>query len=87
MDLYKMSLWELFLKGGPVMWPILLCSVFAFAIILEKFWHLHKIRINNQQFLSNILDKIKRHQIKEAPHDHGEVRESGLSDHRRRPCP
>jgi biopolymer transport protein ExbB len=66
MDLYKMSVWQVFLAGGPVMWPILLCSIFAFALILEKFWHLHKIKIDAQEFLSDILDKIKRHQIKEA---------------------
>lgn len=66
MDLYKMNLWQVFLAGGPVMWPILLCSIFALAIILEKFWHLHKIKIDEQEFLQGILDKIKRHQIKEA---------------------
>jgi biopolymer transport protein ExbB len=61
-----MSLWQVFLSGGPVMWPILLCSIFALAIILEKFWHLYKIKIDTQEFLSNILDKMKRHEIKEA---------------------
>ena len=66
MDLYKMSLWQLFLAGGPVMWPILLCSIFALAIIIEKFWHLHGIKIDTQAFLNNILDKMKHHQIKEA---------------------
>ena len=66
MDLYRMSLWQVFLAGGPVMWPILLCSIFALAIILEKIWYLHKIKIDTQEFLSSILDKIKRHQIKEA---------------------
>jgi len=66
MELYKMSLWQVFLAGGPVMWPILLCSIFATAIILEKFWHVHKIRIDTQEFLSSILDKMKRHQVKEA---------------------
>lgn len=66
MDLYRMSLWQVFLSGGPVMWPILLCSIFALAIILEKFWHLHKIKIDNQDFLSRILDKMKRHDSKEA---------------------
>ena len=66
MDLYKMSLCELFLKGGPVMWPILLCSIFALAIILEKLWQLHKIKIDTQAFLNNILDKMKHQQIKEA---------------------
>ncbi len=66
MDLYRMSMWQVFLAGGPVMWPILLCSVFALAIILEKFWHLHKIAIDTQEFLGKILEKMKRHEIKEA---------------------
>ncbi len=66
MELYRMSLWGIFVAGGPVMWPILLCSIFALAIVLEKFWHLHKIQIDTQEFLGNILDKMKRHQIKEA---------------------
>lgn len=66
MDLYKMSLWQVFLAGGPVMWPILLCSIFALAILLEKFLYLHRIKIDTQQFLSSILDKMKRHQIKES---------------------
>jgi len=66
MDLYKMGLWQVFIAGGPVMWPILLCSVFALAIILEKFWHLHKIEIDTRQFLDKILELVKHHKIKEA---------------------
>ncbi len=66
MDLYKMSLWRIFSAGGPVMWPILLCSIFAFAILIEKFFHLHKIKIDTQEFLSTILNKMKRHETKEA---------------------
>jgi biopolymer transport protein ExbB len=66
MDLYKMGLWQLFLAGGPIMWPILLASIFAFAIILEKFWHLQKIKIDTQDFLNKILEKMKRHEVKEA---------------------
>jgi biopolymer transport protein ExbB len=66
MDLYKMSLWQVFLAGGPLMWPILLCSIFALAIILEKLWYLYKAKIDTQEFLGAILDKIKHHQIKEA---------------------
>ena len=66
MELYKMSLWQILLAGGPVMWPILVCSIFASALIMERFWYLHKIDIDTEGFLASILDKIKRHQIKEA---------------------
>lgn len=66
MDLWKMSLWRLFLSGGPIMWPILLSSIFAFAIIIEKFWHLYKIKIDTQDFLSKILNKMKQHEVKHA---------------------
>jgi len=61
-----MTLWQVFLAGGPVMWPILLCSIVALALIIERLWYLHKMDIDSQEFLANILDKIKRHQIKEA---------------------
>ena len=66
MDLYRMNMLQVFLAGGPIMWPILLCSIFAFAIIISKFWYLHRIEIDAQDLLKKTIDNIKRHQIKEA---------------------
>jgi len=66
MDLYRMSLWQLFLAGGVLMLPIFLCSVFALAIVYEKFWYLRRIKIDLQDVLSSILERIKRNDIKEA---------------------
>jgi len=66
MDLYKMSLWQIFSSGGPIMWPIIFCSIFAVAIAWEKFWYLHKISIDTQEFLGKVLEKMKRHETKEA---------------------
>lgn len=66
MELYKMSLWQIFLAGGPIMWPILLCSIFALTIILEKWWHTRRIKIDTRDFLEKILGRMKHHQIKEA---------------------
>jgi biopolymer transport protein ExbB len=62
----KISAWQLFLAGGPVMWPILLISIFATAIIIEKFLYLKKIKLDARQLLDRILEKIKHGKIKEA---------------------
>lgn len=37
-------MWDYFLKGGPLMWPILLCSVAALAITLNKSWQYFRVR-------------------------------------------
>ena len=66
MDLYKMNLLQLFLAGGPVMWPILLCSIFALSISVDKFRYLRKISIDMQSFSEKIKEKMKRHDTKEA---------------------
>lgn len=66
MDLYKMSLWQIFLAGGFLMWPILICSIFALAIAFSKFFYLRSVTIDSRELLSNILEKMKRHETKEA---------------------
>lgn len=37
---------EYFLKGGIIMWPILLCSIVSFTIIIERLLFFRSIRIN-----------------------------------------
>lgn len=31
-------MWQIFLKGGPVMYPLLLCSVLVITITIERLW-------------------------------------------------
>ncbi|NLW59583.1 MAG: MotA/TolQ/ExbB proton channel family protein [Firmicutes bacterium] len=31
-------MWQLFLSGGPVMFPLLLCSIMVLAITIERLW-------------------------------------------------
>jgi len=36
---------ELFIAGGWLMWPILLCSVVAMTIVVERLWSLRLVRV------------------------------------------
>lgn len=52
--------------GGPVMVPLLLSSIFGFAIIIEKFAQFSKEELNTQTLLKNIFESIERQRLKEA---------------------
>lgn len=50
---------ELFEKGGIMMYPLLLCSVLAVAIMLERFWNLRRKRILVPEIIG-MLDRIEK---------------------------
>ena len=90
MNIWQMNLWKVFLAGGPVMWPILISSIWALAIAIEKLWYLRKIKINSTYFLRNILEKLKQQRIKEAIYDCdkafcpvGQILKAGILKHGR----
>src|SRR2546430_12743630 len=37
-------MWEIVRAGGPLMWPIILCSITGAAIVLERLWTLQDKR-------------------------------------------
>ncbi len=53
-------------KGGILMIPIILCSVLALAIIIERFYSLHRAQINTHAFMARIREVLKRNKIMEA---------------------
>jgi biopolymer transport protein ExbB len=59
-------MFELIQKGGPVMFPILLCSVVSLAIVIERFYYLYRSRIDTKTFMTNIERTVKRNKIAEA---------------------
>jgi biopolymer transport protein ExbB len=48
-------MFELFRAGGPLMWPLLLCSIVALTIIVERFWALSATSVAP----ADLVDKIK----------------------------
>ncbi|MFC1709260.1 MotA/TolQ/ExbB proton channel family protein [Candidatus Omnitrophota bacterium] len=53
-------------KAGPVIIPIILCSMFGLAVAVEKKWQLHKAKIDTSKFLGDILKTIRKLNINEA---------------------
>ncbi|MFH1846154.1 MAG: MotA/TolQ/ExbB proton channel family protein [Candidatus Omnitrophota bacterium] len=59
-------MWGLIVKGGPLMFLILLCSVIAFAVVLERLWHLYRAKINTEEFMEDIDETLRRNKIIDA---------------------
>ena len=59
-------MWEFMQKGGPIMWPILLCSVIAFAIVIERLVRIRQEQIDTKSFMEQISKSLKRNKIMEA---------------------
>jgi len=57
---------ELIRSGGLLMLPILLCSVIAIAIIIERFWTLNSARIAPRNALAEVWGKLRNNQLDAA---------------------
>jgi biopolymer transport protein ExbB len=55
-----MSMLDLMLRGGPLMWPIALCSIIAAYVIVERWIVLRRAQIDGRQFMAK-LRSIYRH--------------------------
>jgi len=59
-------MYELFLKGGIIMYPIAFCSVLALGIFLERLWKLREKKVIPKDFLIEVEDLISRRKLHEA---------------------
>jgi len=57
---------DLILKGGPIMYPIILCSVLAFAIAIDRLFHLYRAKIDTRKFMDEIANTLRRNKIMDA---------------------
>jgi biopolymer transport protein ExbB len=58
-------MFELFRAGGWVMWPILLCSVAALAIIGERLWSLQRKFVAPPNLLAQVQQWLARKELDE----------------------
>lgn len=61
-----MNLFSIFLKGGFIMYPILLCSIIALTVIIDRYIVLRKAKINVPAFMVRIRGLIKKRDISGA---------------------
>jgi len=57
---------ELIKAGGWVMWPLILCSIAALAIIGERLWTLQKKNIIPPELLNQVRQWLERKEIDES---------------------
>ena len=57
---------ELFIRGGPVMYPLAILSIISLAIIAERIWFLRRARMDTKDFMSKINEALSANQIEEA---------------------
>ena len=57
---------DFFTKGGIFMYPILLCSITALAIFIERLWNLRWKHVIPQDFIGDVELLIRREKIPDA---------------------
>lgn len=57
---------KVFVLGGPVMIPLLLCSIFALAVGIERLWYLSRGRIDTDDLIEDIKLSLGQGKVLEA---------------------
>ncbi|MDE2028142.1 MAG: MotA/TolQ/ExbB proton channel family protein [Candidatus Omnitrophica bacterium] len=58
--------WGILLKGGPMIWPILLLSILAVSVGLEKFLFLNAVDKHIRRFRPDFFKAVREGRMKEA---------------------
>lgn len=61
-----MDAYEVITQGGIIMWPIMLTSVVALAITIERFFSLRRKTIDTREFMDNMRTVLQQNRAQEA---------------------
>ena len=56
-------MWEIVRAGGPLMWPIILCSIVALGITVERLWTLQARRVMPTGLLEKVWQLVDANQV------------------------
>ena len=59
-------MFDIFLAGGFLMWPILLCSLVVIGVSLERYWTLNPAKLAPKTLLAQVWSWIKNNQMDAA---------------------
>ncbi|MCJ7594058.1 MAG: MotA/TolQ/ExbB proton channel family protein [Desulfobacterales bacterium] len=57
---------DLIVRGGIFIYPIILCSIIALAVFLERLWILRRKNIIPAEFIRNVEELLKKQKISDA---------------------
>jgi len=60
------SLVDYFIKGGFIMYPLLLCSIIGLIVIIERSIVLHRVKVNTAQIFGMVRQALMKHDLKAA---------------------
>lgn len=59
-------MFDFMIKGGWVMWPILICSLLAMAIFFERMFYLKSIKTKSKKYVFRVKNLVKKGSIELA---------------------
>ena len=57
---------ELLMKGGFIMIPIILLSIFSIYLFIERFLYIRKSAVVDQELIYNVIDELRKKRTEEA---------------------
>ena len=57
-----MNIQDIFIQGGPAMWPLLLLSILSVTTIIERIWYWANALTKEKQIVNRVIDSARRGQ-------------------------
>ncbi|HLV00589.1 MAG TPA: MotA/TolQ/ExbB proton channel family protein [Acidobacteriota bacterium] len=59
-------LWNYFNQGGPMMWPLLACSILGLVYIIERGIAYYRVKGETPEIVSEVRDSLLRHELRRS---------------------